>query len=56
MLISSKNLLLTAREGGFAIPHFNFWDELSARAHVAAAEKKQVPILLAWAQIGRAHV
>ena len=56
MLISSKNLLLTAREGGIAIPHFNFWDELSARAHVAAAEKKQVPILLAWAQKHEADI
>lgn len=56
MLISSKNLLLTAREGGFAIPHFNFWDEMSARAHVAAAEKKNVPILLAWAQKHEADI
>ncbi|MDM7548145.1 class II fructose-bisphosphate aldolase [Lacticaseibacillus paracasei] len=56
MPISSKNLLLTAREGGFAIPHFNFWDEMSARAHVAAAEKKNVPILLAWAQKHEADI
>lgn len=40
MLISSKNLLLTAREGGFAIPHFNFWDEMSARAHVQLLRRK----------------
>ncbi|QVI34584.1 class II fructose-bisphosphate aldolase [Lacticaseibacillus chiayiensis] len=56
MLISSKDLLLTARAGGFAIPHFNFWDEISARAHVAAAEQKQVPILLAWAQKHEADI
>ena len=56
MLISSKNLLLTARAGGFAIPHFNFWDALSARTHVAAAEKKRVPILLAWAQKHEADI
>ncbi|RXT30725.1 fructose-bisphosphate aldolase [Lacticaseibacillus chiayiensis] len=56
MLISSKDLLLTARAGGFAIPHFNFWDEISARTHVAAAEQKHVPILLAWAQKHEADI
>ncbi|EPC96481.1 class II fructose-bisphosphate aldolase [Lacticaseibacillus paracasei] len=50
MLISSKNLLLTARLEGFAVPHFNFWNDMSARGHVASAESKKVPIILAWAQ------
>jgi fructose-bisphosphate aldolase class II len=50
MLISSKDLLLTARQFGFAFPHFNYWNDLSLKAHIAAAEAKNVPVLVAWAE------
>lgn len=50
MLISSKNLLLQAKDKNFACPHFNFWDSNSIRAEIAAAESMNLPVILAWAQ------
>ena len=51
MLISAKELLNTARERHFAIPAANFVDEMSLTSHVAAAERRGLPIILAHAQI-----
>lgn len=50
MLISSDKILNSAKKGGYAFPHFNYWDELSIRAELAAAENKKLPIILAWAE------
>ena len=50
MLISAEKILQVARIGGFAFPHFNFWDSNSIRAELAAAENKGLPVMLAWAQ------
>lgn len=40
MLISANEILNSAKKGGYAFPHFNYWDELSIRAELAAAENK----------------
>lgn len=50
MIINSKDLLKQAQNHAFAFPHFNFWDSNSIRADIAAAEKLQLPVILAWAQ------
>lgn len=50
MIITSKQILNDARNGKFAFPHFNFWDSNSIRAEIAAAEHKNLPVLIAWAQ------
>ncbi|AXQ77830.1 class II fructose-bisphosphate aldolase [Streptococcus chenjunshii] len=50
MKVDSKLLYDAAKQGQFAIPHANFIDFHSARAYVAAAEKRQLPFLLAYAQ------
>lgn len=50
MLISSKEILNAARKNSFAFPHFNYWDNLSIKAELAAAETKKLPVILAWAQ------
>lgn len=50
MLIPSAKLLEKARKNGFALPHFNFWNSDSIRAEISAAESKQLPVILAWAQ------
>lgn len=50
MLISSNEILQEARTNGFAFPHFNYWDDLSIKAELAAAEAKGLPVILAWAQ------
>lgn len=50
MLISSKEILNAARKNSFAFPHFNYWDNLSIKAELAAAEAKKLPVILAWAQ------
>lgn len=50
MLISSNKILNEARKGGFAFPHFNYWDDLSIKAELTAAENKKLPVILAWAQ------
>ena len=39
MLVSSKELYRASREKNFAFPAANFVDQLSASAHIAAAEK-----------------
>ncbi|MEX2785305.1 ketose-bisphosphate aldolase [Streptococcus sp. H49] len=50
MKVDSKQLYDAARRGRFAVPHANFIDSHSARAYAAAAEERQLPFLLAYAQ------
>lgn len=51
MLVSSKELYRASREKNFAFPAANFVDQLSASAHIAAAEKLGLPLILAFAQV-----
>lgn len=53
MKVSSASLYRVAKEGGFAIPHANFIDSNSARAYVTTAERRGLPLLLAYAQSHR---
>ena len=50
MKVSSKHLYQVAKSKGFAIPHANFIDSDSARAYVTVAQKRGLPLLLAYAQ------
>lgn len=50
MIISSKELLKTAKEKHFAVPSANFVDQLSARAHIEVAEEMNLPLILSFAQ------
>lgn len=50
MKTSSKQMYQVAKQQGFAIPHANFIDLNSARAFVQTAEKRGLPLLLAYAQ------
>ena len=45
MLVSSKELLLTAKQKHFAIPSANFVDEISAKAHIEVAEEMNLPLI-----------
>lgn len=51
MIISSKELLKTAKAKHFAVPSANFVDQLSAKAHTEVAEELGVPLILAFAQV-----
>ncbi|MGT2910151.1 class II fructose-bisphosphate aldolase [Streptococcus cameli] len=50
MKVSSIKLYEVAKKGNFAIPHANFIDSNSARAYVTVAERRGLPLLLAYAQ------
>lgn len=50
MLVTSKEVLETAKKEGYAIPAPDFIDLDSARAYVAVAEKMKKPIILSFAQ------
>lgn len=50
MLVNSKKILIEAKNNNFAIPATNFIDLNSARTFVTVAEKKKLPIFLAFAQ------
>ncbi|WP_373712557.1 ketose-bisphosphate aldolase [Streptococcus sp.] len=50
MKVSSKHLYQVAKSEGFAIPHANFIDSDSARAYVTVAQRRGLPLLLAYAQ------
>ncbi|MGV3010857.1 class II fructose-bisphosphate aldolase [Streptococcus thoraltensis] len=50
MKVSSKYLYEVAKKENFAIPHANFIDSDSARAYVKVAERRGLPLLLAYAQ------
>lgn len=50
MITDSKYLFEVAKNNHYAIPHANFIDSNSARVFVKTAEKRGLPILLAFAQ------
>lgn len=56
MLVSSKELYRTAREKNFAFPAANFIDQLSASAYVEMAEKRNLPLILAFAQVHQQYL
>ena len=56
MLVDMKDLLLQAKEGHYAIPSPDYWDSMSARAFVKAAEKVDKPVILSFAQIHEEHL
>lgn len=53
MLVSMKDLLLQAQKEHYAVPSPDFWDSVSARAFVKAAEKVGSPVILSYAPIHR---
>lgn len=53
MLAAMKKMLLQAQEGHYAVPSPDFWDSVSARAFVKAAERCGSPVILSYAPIHR---
>ena len=53
MLVAMKSLLLQAQKGHYAIPSPDFWDSVSARAFVKAAETEGSPVILSYAPAHR---
>ena len=51
MLTKSTELFKVAQEKKFAFPAANFVDQLSAQAHIRTAEKMNLPLILAFAQV-----
>jgi len=51
LLVSSKELYKTARKNNFAIPATNFVDQTSIKAYIEVAEKLNLPIILAYAEV-----
>jgi len=51
MLVNSKQILLEAKEGHYAVPAPDFLDLDSARTYVQVAEKLGKPVILSFAQI-----
>ncbi|MBP3041546.1 class II fructose-bisphosphate aldolase [Bacillaceae bacterium Marseille-Q3522] len=50
MLVSSKELLQTARDKKFAVPSANFFDQDSIKTYTEVATKKNLPIILSIAE------
>lgn len=50
MLVSSKELLQTARKQRFAIPSANYFDQDSIKSYVEVAEERELPIILSIAE------
>ncbi|MGB4985104.1 MAG: class II fructose-bisphosphate aldolase, partial [Erysipelotrichaceae bacterium] len=50
MLTTTKEMLLKAKEEGYAIPSPDFFDSNSVRDYVRVAEERNQPIILAFAQ------
>ncbi|MGO2853193.1 MAG: class II fructose-bisphosphate aldolase, partial [Tetragenococcus koreensis] len=53
MLVNSKKILLDAKKENFAVPATNFIDLDTARSYVTVAEKRGLPLILAYAQSHR---
>lgn len=53
MLVTAKEVLCQAKRDGYAIPAPDFIDLDSARAYIHAAETKDCPIILSYAQAHR---
>lgn len=51
MLVSSKELYKVARKNNFAIPAPNFVDQGSIKAYIEVAEKLNLPVILAYAEV-----
>ena len=51
MLVNSKDILLAAHQGGYALPAPDYVDVNSARVFVQVAEELNKPLLLSWAQV-----
>lgn len=51
MLVTSKEMLASARAGGYAIPSPDFVDSNSARAFASVAEELNAPIILSFAEV-----
>lgn len=51
MLVTSKEILEQAKCGGYALPAPDFIDLDSARAYAKVAEKRNQPLILAYAQV-----
>lgn len=51
MLVNSKDILLQARSGGYAVLAPDFFDLDSARCYIQAAELAKKPIILSFAQV-----
>ncbi len=56
MLVTSKEILITAKKKKYAVPAPNFIDLDSARTYVSVAEKYKQPIFLAFAQAHQAFI
>lgn len=50
MLVTSKQLFDIALKENFAIPATNFVDQNTLRAYIAVAEKRNLPLIIAFAQ------
>lgn len=50
MLVTSKELFDIALKKRFAIPATNFVDQNTLRAYIAVAEKRQLPLIISFAQ------
>lgn len=51
MLVNSKEILLNAKNGGYAVLAPDFFDLDSARSYIQAAELAKKPIILSFAQV-----
>jgi len=51
LLVSSKELYKAARKNNFAIPAPNFVDQNSIKAYIEVAEKLNLPVILAYAEV-----
>lgn len=51
MLVSSKELYKVTRKNNFAIPAPNFVDQGSIKAYIEVAEKLNLPVILAYAEV-----
>jgi ketose-bisphosphate aldolase len=51
LLVSSKELFKVSRKNNFAIPATNFVDQGSIKAYIEVAEKLNLPIILAYAEV-----
>lgn len=56
MLVTTKDMLVKARAGGYAIPSPDFVDSHSARAFCAVAEELHAPLILSFAEVHLEHL
>lgn len=56
MLVSSKKLFDKAKEKKFAIPAPNFTDQNSIKSYIETAEKLDLPVILAYAEVHKEYL